>query len=115
MGVRVSLDGAVVTGQGAGDIETTTIAGRFALDWGKSRHAAESVDGGMDVVPLRDARLRITARAESRMKRSRAVPPDARGRGWLRVGCRPAPRLPRWLAVPARLEEWNRAGHRLAG
>lgn len=85
MGVRVSLDGAVVAGQGAGDIETTTIAGRFALDWGKSRHAAESVDGGMTWSPFEMPAFELPP-TPNRDEKVACGPAGCAGRGWLRVG-----------------------------
>ena len=65
VGVRVALNGKVSAGTIEGEIERTLLSGSYAVTWGRSGLAAETVDGGFhwqevdlpaDIEPLGDPR-----------------------------------------------------------
>ena len=52
MGIRIALTGGVeLAGRGA-DVERAIVAGRYALEWGKSGRGSETVDGGVTWFPV---------------------------------------------------------------
>jgi hypothetical protein len=108
-GVRVHLDGKVEVGRTGADVERTSIAGRYALNWGTVGRGAETVDGGMTwtMVDLPSSELPAPGRPVAA-----CGPVGCVQKGWARVGwgsgrapdlaSAPAPKPSRIALTPAR-------------
>ncbi len=82
-GVRIGLEGKVDVGHVTTNIERTSVAGRYALEWGRGGRGIETIDGGMTFRPvdLPSSDLPIPARSVA------ACGPVGCTQGsWLRVG-----------------------------
>jgi hypothetical protein len=106
-GVRVRLDGTIEVGRKGARVEQTTVAGRFALDWGAAGRGAETVDGGLTWKPVDFA-----ASDQLQPTPAGCGPVGCTRQGWMRVGWgsgtepdlvpAPPPKPSRVVLVPAR-------------